>query len=330
MQETAPAEQSHLPLGAVVVVLAVAVLAISSSAVLILWADAPAVSVTFWRTLGGAIILAPAAVRSSMSRRSEPPDRPSPRQWLILVASGVALGLHFATWLTSLELTSVAASVTLVATAPLFIAVALAVLGRPPGRTTWLAIGLAIIGTAIITVGDAVSGADGEAGSTTGLVTAGSDPVVGDLLALVGAAAMAVYLLLGDRLRSTMSTVAYASRTYAVAAAAVLVFALATGTALTGFDTGTWLAIGAMILGPQLAGHTVLNYLLRRLGSVSVSLSLLLEPIGAATLVWLIFDQLPPVTALVGGPLVLMAVGYQIVARGSTARSSRIGATVDA
>lgn len=313
-----PAEQSLLPLGAVVLVLAVAVLAISSSAVLILWADAPAVSVTFWRTLGGAIILAPVALRSSLRRRQGPADRPSGRQWLILTASGVALGLHFATWLSSLELTSVAASVTLVSTAPIFIAVALAVLGRPPGRATWLAIGLAIVGTTIITVGDAVAGTDAEAGSTTGLATAGSDPVVGDLLALVGAAAMAAYLMLGDRLRSTMSTAAYASRIYAVAAVAVLVFALTTGTALTGFDTRTWLAIGAMVLGPQLAGHTVLNYLLRRLGSVSVSLSLLLEPIGAATLVWLIFDQLPPITAVIGGPLVLLAVGYQILARRST------------
>lgn len=323
-----PSGPDRTPLVLLVAILAVAVLAISSSAVLILWADAPAVSVTFWRTLGGALILAPAAIRSaarsSGSNRGSirgsncgpncaqscglhgGSDRPTARQWLIIAFSGVALGVHFATWLSSLELTSVAASVTLVSTVPIFIAVWLLLTGRPPSRGTWLAIGLAIAGTAIITIGDA---ADQTAGETA------ENPLLGDGLALVGAATMAVYLTLGDRLRATLSTAAYASRTYAFAALSVLAFALVSGTELTGYPTATWLAIAAMVLGPQLAGHTALNYLLRRLGSVSVSLALLVEPIGAATLVWLIFNEFPPVTALIGGPLVIIAVGFQILIR---------------
>ncbi len=120
--------------------------------------------------------------------------------------------------------------------------------------------------------------------------------------------------MLGDRLRTTLSTAAYASRTYAFAALSVLAFSLVSGTELTGYSATTWLAIGAMVLGPQLAGHTALNYL-RQLGSVSVSLALLVEPIGAATLVWLIFDEVPPVTALLGGPIVIAAVGLQILIR---------------
>ncbi|MEM9652262.1 MAG: DMT family transporter [Actinomycetota bacterium] len=312
-----PREESdtETPLAILVAILLVAVLAISSSAVLILWADAPAVSVTFWRTLGGAVILAPAAMRSvrrSRSNGNHPRgDRPTRRQWLIIACSGIALGIHFATWLSSLELTSVAASVTLVATAPIFIALWLLATGRPPGRATWLAIGLAIAGTAVITIGDA---SDGDAVARTG-ADAADNPLLGDGLALIGAATMAVYLLLGDRLRATLSTAAYASRTYGFAAVSVLVFALASGTELTGFDTRTWLAIGAMVLGPQLAGHTALNYLLRRLGSVSVSLALLVEPVGAAVLVWLVFAEIPPVTAIVGAPLVLAAVGLQILIR---------------
>lgn len=292
------------PFPIVVLVLVVAVLAISSSAVLILWADAPAVSVTFWRTLGGAIILAPAARRST--------DRPTGPQWWIIAVSGVALGVHFATWLTSLELTSVAASVTLVSTVPIFIAVWLMLTGHPPTTRTWLAIGLAIVGTVIITVGDALFS---EGSGSTISERSTEAQILGDLLALVGAATMAIYLTLGDRLRSTMSTAAYASRTYGFAAFSVGGYILLTGTKLIGFDTGTWLAIGAMVLGPQLAGHTALNYLLKRLGSVSVSLALLVEPIGAATLVWLIFDETPPLAAVLGGPIVLAAVAFQILAR---------------
>ncbi len=319
-EQTAP-DRAPLPL--LVLILAIAVLAISSSAVLILWADAPAVSVTFWRTLGGALILAPAAYRSASVDRGVDgvSDRPTGRQWLIIAVSGVALGVHFATWLTSLELTSVAASVTLVSTVPIFIAVWFLLTGRPPSRGTWLAIGLAIVGTAIITIGDAITqtGLGGDSGAAGNLAGAGDDlaknPLLGDGLALVGAATMAVYLMLGDRLRASLSTAAYASRTYAFAALSVLVFALLSGTDLTGYPTTTWLAIGAMVLGPQLAGHTALNYLLRRLGSVSVSLALLVEPIGAATLVWLIFNDVPPATALLGGPLVIAAVGFQILIR---------------
>ncbi len=166
LQRPADPAAGRAPLALLVLILAVAVLAISSSAVLILWADAPAVSVTFWRTLGGALILAPAAIRSAARGTAGDglSDRPTKRQWLIIAVSGVALGTHFATWLTSLELTSVAASVTLVSTVPIFIAVWFLVTGRPPSRTTWLAIGLAIIGTAIITIGDAAVN-DGNAGS---------------------------------------------------------------------------------------------------------------------------------------------------------------------
>ena len=274
-------------------VLGVAVLAVSSSAVLVRWADASPVALAFWRTLGGAVILAPAAVRS--------PVRPSGRQWPAIGVAGLALGIHFSAWLASLELTSVAASVTLVSTAPIFIAGALAIGGRGPGRRTWSAIGLAVLGTLVIAGGDALGGwGDGSA-------------LLGDGLALVGAATMAVYLLIGDRLRATLSTPTYAGPTYAVAAATTLCAAMVAGIDLSGYDRTTWLAIGGMIVGPQLAGHTAFNHLLGRLGSVTVSLSLLAEPIGAAVLVWLFFAEIPPLGAVLGAPLVIGAVALHLL-----------------
>lgn len=279
--------------------LAVAVLAVSSSAVLIRWADASPVAVAFWRTLGGALILAPAARRS---------DRPSPRQWGLIVVAGVALGAHFATWLTSLELTSVAASVTLVSTAPLFVAIGLVALGHRLGRWTWAALAVAALGTVIITVGDATSG-DG-----TGVDGTSARALLGDGLALIGAATAAVYLMAGDRLRNSLSTAGYAARTYAVAAVAMLLVIAIGGVGIVGFDGATWLAIGAMILGPQLAGHTVLNHLLGRMGSLSISLALLAEPVGASLLALALLGEVPPVAALIGGPLVIAAVALRLVA----------------
>lgn len=274
----------------------VAIIAVSSSAVLVRWADAPAEALAFWRTAGGAVILAPAARRSRSVL-----DR---RQWMAIGVAGAALALHFSTWLASLELTSVAASVTLVTTAPLMIAIGAVVLGRRPPLTTWIAIVVAIVGAAVITLGG--GDADGQASGVAG------DPALGNILALVGAAAMATYLVAGDRVRSSVSTAAYAARAYAVAAVVLAGYAAATGLTLWGYDRQTWLAIVGMILGPQLAGHTMLNLLLERLGSVTVSTLLLAEPVGAGLLVWLLFAELPPAAAWIGGPLVIGAVALQL------------------
>ncbi|MEM9562920.1 MAG: DMT family transporter [Actinomycetota bacterium] len=277
----------------------VAVLAVSSSAVLVRWADAPAEALAFWRTAGGAVLLAPAAARAARRTGGGGPDR---RQWVGIAVAGVALAVHFSTWLASLELTSVAASVTLVTTAPLLIAIGWAAAGRRPPARTWLAIAVALVGVAIITLGDPSPSAG----------AAPPDPGLGNALALVGAGAMAVYLVAGDRVRSGLTTSAYAARAYAVAAVALAVYAAVAGIELGGYDRTTWLAIVGMIIGPQLAGHTVLNLLLARLGSVTVSTLLLAEPVGAGLLVWLLFGEVPPVAAFAGAPLVLGAVALQL------------------
>lgn len=312
-------------------ILLAAVVAISSSALLVRWADAPAVALAFWRTAGGALVLfgidrmgrvglgprtgnggrrrSPSATRLALGGTAGRRVR--------LIVAGSALALHFATWLASLELTSVAASVTLVSTAPLMIAVYLTVRGRPPGRATWAALVLAVIGTAVITGGDLSPDPIGS-GAGSDLVPAGplgiTNALWGDLLALVGAAAMAVYLVVGAELRQELSTAEYTWRAYGIAAATLLALALAFRITITGFDSATWLAIVAMILGPQLIGHTGLNHLLERLGSLTVSLAVLTEPVAASFLVWLALGEVPPSTSFLGAPLVLGAVAVHLLA----------------
>ncbi|MGB5756464.1 MAG: DMT family transporter, partial [Acidimicrobiales bacterium] len=236
-------------------------------------------------------------------RSTAKPDR---GQWWVIAAAGIALGVHFATWLASLELTSVAASVTLVSTAPIIIAIVQVVGGQRPPARTWWAIAAAFAGTIIIAGSDATaawpSGASGDRSA-----------LFGDGLALIGAISMAFYLMAGDRLRSTLSTAGYASGAYGVAAATSLVVATGSGVELTGYDRRTWLAIAAMVVGPQLLGHTALNHLLAKLGSLTVALALLLEPLGAALLVLVLFGDVPPLGAILGAPLVIAAVALQVV-----------------
>lgn len=260
----------------------VAALAVGSAAILARWADAPALALAFWRCLAGAVVLAPAALRSEA--------RPSPKHWPLLLASGLALGFHFSTWLASLDHTSVAASVTLVTTAPIFVAAWLWSRGQHLGARTWSALALASAGVVVV---------------TGGAEALGSGQAKGNGLALIGAVAMAGYLLIGSRLRTELGTASYSAPTYGIAALGVLPVALASGTPLVGFDGRTWLAILAMTIGPQLAGHTILNALLPRLGSITVSLSLLTEPIGAAALAWLVFGEVPDLPVWLGAPLVI-------------------------
>jgi drug/metabolite transporter (DMT)-like permease len=271
----------------------IAVVSIASSAVLVEYAIAPAVALAFWRCLGGAVILAPRVV-------AEPAALAQVKGvWHWLVAAGIALGLHFATWLASLEMTSTAASVTIVSTAPMFVVGWHWLRGRRTGSMTVLGVVLAVGGVGVLAAGDLV----------TSDVLDGAD---GDGLALVGAACMAGYLLIGDRLRSELPTTIYAPVVYAVAAATMVPIAAIGGRSLTGFDTTTWLAIGGMIIGPQLGGHTVLNLLLGRIGSVLVSLALLSEAIVASALTWLVFDEIPPALAVVGTPLVIVGLALAI------------------
>ncbi|MEZ5375664.1 MAG: DMT family transporter [Acidimicrobiales bacterium] len=288
--------------------LGVAIMAIASSAVLVRWAEAPAIALAFWRTLGGSLVLA------TRRRPADTRPRPSRATTLAIVGAGLALAVHFSSWLASLEMTSVAASVTLVSTAPIGVALLQwGAGGDRPDRRNWLVIAVTLLGVAVIAGGD---------------IGTSSDELAGDALALLGAVAMAVYLVLGGRARTELSTTDYGARAYAVAAAALLPTALVTRTPLWGYDAQTWLVIAAMILGPQLAGHTVLNLLLEQLGSLTVSLALLAEPIGASVLTWLLFAETPPLAAWIGAPIVLTGLALHLLwASGQDVTTSRRAAS---
>lgn len=275
--------------------LGVAVCSIASSAVLVEYATASSVALAFWRCLGGSLILAPAGFASQAGLRSL-----ADHGRLITVA-GAALGIHFSTWLASLERTSTAASVTLVSTAPLFVVVGNWLIGRRPTRRLVWAVLIATAGAAVLGLGDLLE----DPGSLDG-----------DGLALIGAIAMAVYLVTGAHLRTRLGTAGYAGPVYLVAALTMVPVAVLGDRALTGFDRTTWLAIGGMIVGPQLGGHTVLNLLLGRLDSVVVSLILLSEPVAASALTWLFFEEVPPAWTWLGTPVVMAGLAVAITSGG--------------
>lgn len=277
--------------------LVVGVLAVSSSAILVRLADAPALSIAFWRCLGGAAALAPFALRQ---RTGAPAlDRTQVRQ---ILGAGLLLALHFSLWIGSLSLTTVASSVTLVTMSPLFVGVgATLLLDEPPGRRVWIGMALSVAGAAVVGAGDALA------------VDLGGGALLGDAMALGGAVAVAGYLLVGRTARQRLPTMRYAAPVYGVAAVAVLVVVLVTRAPLVGYDTTTWLALVGLVVGPQLLGHTVFNALLSRVTATVVSVVVVAEPVGATLLAWILLDELPAALFWAGAPFLLAGVAVATV-----------------
>jgi drug/metabolite transporter (DMT)-like permease len=284
--------------------LAVGVAAISTSPILIRVAAMPAMALAFWRCLAGAAVLAPFARRGPVGGLA--PGDPAR-----LGAAGALLAAHFALWNASLSLTSVGAATTLISCTPLFVGIGARFLGEAPDRRTWAGIVLATVGAVVIGVSDAVAGP--VEGSRATCCPAGASALLGDAFAFVGSAAMAGYLLLGRVVRRRLPVSAYAASVYGIAAAVLLPACLLTGASLAGYPAGSWLALAGVVVGPQLLGHTVFNSLLTTVSATVVSVVLLLEPIGATALAWLVFDELPAAGFWFGAPLVLAGSWLAII-----------------
>lgn len=279
--------------------LTVAVLAVSSSGPMIAYAAAPALAIAFWRNGLAVSVLAPWALlrrRHELAVLLRPQGR---RAGLFCLFAGVALAAHFATWVPSVKLTSVAAATALVGTQPVWQGLISVGLGRRLPSLAWFGIGLAVCGLV------AATGADFRISGTA---------VLGDLLAVAGGVMAAIYTALGERVRATTSTTAYTTVCYSVCALLLAGVCLVAGAPLVGYSNLTWLVLVALTVGPQLLGHSMFNFALRRVSATTISMVVLLEVPGAALLGWLWLGQRPHLAALPGVALLVAGVAVVILA----------------
>lgn len=273
-------------------VLSVGVGAASVSAILVRYADAAdPIAISFWRCAAGAAALVPFAVGGLRRGGRSALRAPS--------VAGFFLALHFATWMTSVNLTSVAASVLLVSTTPVFVAIAAFFLYRERlPSAAWAGILLATGGAAVV-----------GGGSLEG------SSLDGNLLAVAGAATAGGYVMAGQVARRTQGILEYAVVTYGVSATLLLAVCLARGIDLAGFPAQTWWAIAGAVAGPQLLGHTLINLVLSDIDATTVSVSIMAEPVIATALAFLLFDEVPTWLLYPGGVAILAGI-YMV----STAR----------
>ncbi|MFB7474888.1 DMT family transporter [Kitasatospora sp. NPDC056184] len=274
--------------------LAVSIAGISLSAPLISATAAPALAIAFWRNLMSVGVLGPyALLRHRAELRAV-----SRRALLLAMAAGALLAVHFALWMPSLRMTSVASATALVTTTPLWTIVLMRLLGVRAPRMVWLGTGVAFAGVLVLT------GVD---------LSLSPRALAGDALALGAGLAAAGYMLLGAEVRRTVSTTAYTLVCYATTAAVLLAVCLVAGTPLSGWSAGAWWQIVLLMVTAQLLGHSLSNRVVRTLGPSVTSTAILLETPGAALIAALWLGQWPPVAAYPA--VVLILAGLVLVAR---------------
>jgi len=284
-----------------------AILAISTASIFIRFAQAdgaPSLVIAAIRLTIAALILAPIA----LFRHREELMTLTRRDLTLGIVSGIFLAVHFATWISSLEFTSVASSVVFVATGPLWVAIlSPMVLNERLTFVAMIGLALAFCGGTVIGLSDACVLQNGLHCPELSQVLRGR-AMWGNFLALCGAWAVSGYLLIGRKVRAKMSLVPYIFLVYGFAALALILFVFAAHENPFVYSPSAYGWIFLLAAIPQLIGHSMFNWLLKYLSATMVAVTTLAEPVGSATLAFFLLNETPALAVIVGGALILIGI----------------------
>ena len=268
-------------------ILFIGVVSVSFAAVFIRLADAPPLVIATYRMLIAATVITP----FYMIRSRGLPQKLLKWDVLLMLLSAVFLAFHFGLWITSLEYTSIASSVVLATSHPVFVAVISYFLWQERlNRKAVMGIVVALGGVAIINYGG---------------FALSSDVIFGNMLALLSAAAIGIYLIIGRHLKERIRLLPYLSTVYGGAALILLSVTLIAGYSFVGYSTNTYFMLLLLALVPQLAGHSLLNRAVRLMPATIVSVAILGEPVGAVALGYIIIGEGITVIEVIGSLLTL-------------------------
>jgi drug/metabolite transporter (DMT)-like permease len=286
--------------------LTIGIFASSTASIFIRYAQefAPSLVIAAYRLGIASLILLPILIQRE--RKILASLDASQIKWV--VGSGFFLSIHFATWITSLEYTTVANAVVFVSMAPLFVALASPMfLNEPIHPSIKSALALALLGTVIIAVSDVCHLDAGLQCPPLERFFTG-ESLKGDLLAIGGAIAGAGYILVGRKVRAEIALLPYIGMVYSIAALFLITYVFIAGLEPFRFPPITYLWFLLLALFPQLVGHSMINWALRFMTAAYVSITLLGEPIGSSILAFLILDEVPNFIMLSGAVLILSGI----------------------
>ena len=270
-------------------ILTVSIMAVSTASILIKLSTSPPLVIAAYRLLFATLMLTPLYIVEGGHRRLM---ALGPRRLLILIAVGFILAVHFASWITSLSYTTVASSVIFVHMDPIIVALlSHLLLGERLSVKRFIGVLIAFLGAIIIGWGDLRIG-----------------NLYGDLLSLLGAFALALYLVAGRSLRRSLSLLEYVTPLYATSAALLILGCLIMNITLYPYPVREYLLFLLIAFIPMILGHTLFNWALRYVEAPVVSVSLLGEPIGASLLALIILGEFPPATTILGGAITLLGI----------------------
>jgi len=288
-------------------VLALGVMAVSLAAILIRLAQdesVPSVVIAGGRLLIAAMVLTPALMRQP--KYMQQIKQLSRGDFLLAMVSGFFLAMHFTSWVTSLEYTTVLISVVLVVTTPIWVGLLeVFILNARLSRAI-------IFGLVIALIGGLIIGLSGESSSETGNT---NDQLIGAALSLIGALTVSVYLIIGRKLRKQLALTPYVWLVYSCAALVMAVVVLLSGESVTGHGVEGYLWILALGLIPQLIGHSSLNYALAYLPATYVSMATQMEPLMSALVAYFVFTEVPTGGQVFGGLIIMIGVTLATLAQ---------------
>ncbi|RWZ52261.1 EamA family transporter [Halobacillus fulvus] len=273
------------------IILFIGVLSISTSAIFVkLAGDAPSSIIAFYRLALAVLIMSPYVLWKHFDEIKQVPKK----DWILAVFSGIFLAFHFILWFESLNYTSVASSVVLVALQPVFAFVGTYIFFKERFAVgAVLSLVITITGSVIIGWGDfQISGM----------------ALFGDVLAIAGAMMVTGYFLLGQNLRQRLSLMTYTFIAYGMAAVTLLIYNLALQESFSGYNGNQWLIFLFLAIIPTFFGHSLFNWTLRWVSTSTISMAVLLEPIGASLLAYWILSEVITWTQWLGGAIVIFGL----------------------
>lgn len=271
-------------------ILITAVIIVSSGSILVRWTgDVPFTVISFYRVFISFCLLL-------IYQSANPKIKISSLgnwHWHYILA-GLFLAAHFITWIASLQMTTIANSIFLQSMHPLFgVVVSIIFLKEFPHRRTIPIFIIALLGMFII-----VSTDFGQSGVE----------LLGDSLAVISALCFALYIMIARKHKGEQNFILYLTYIYGSAALFCGVYIHITGDLFWGYSSHSWLFMILLAIGPNLLGHSVLNWTSRHIEIFKVNLVLLLEPVLATLGGIILLAEFPPPNFYIGAGLILVSL----------------------
>jgi len=288
-----------------VLILGAGLIAISFASIFIKLCDAPSLVIAAYRlTIASVFYLGFTRIKDGAFIWK----RFSKSQIYIIIIAALFLTLHFSAWISSLKLTSVASSVVLVQSSPIFVAIGgMIILKERPSLLVIAGVVIALTGSVIISIHD---------------FSIDKNSLSGNLLAVAGAVGAAGYLLAGRKLRAEIDTFRYVAAVYSVTALMLILLVILKGEPLFGYSPEIYLLFLAIAFFPQIIGHTSFNWALKYFSATAVSIATLGEPIGASVLAFFILGEKLTLIKIYGGLIIIAGVLLALTAEARSVRNS--------